>query len=725
MDAVLAQVARGVTLIGRQHGIYISAETACEDLAAGKVSTFHGLSEYFSVHNLTVTPRRLSLSDAEQRAYLFPLIATTRTGGAIIVVGPAPGDPALLQVLDPADPASGGRTMARDELADVWSGTVLLVARRTGETAKDRPFGWSWFSPELLRHKGLLLMVLGLSLVVHALAFTPIIFIQIALDKVLGYKATSTLYVLTAGVVLAVLFNGLLGYLRDRLMRHVAVTIEARLAADSFDKILDLPLRTLAANGESRLEQALSASTMVRTFLGGRLLPAVFDLTGVLIFLPVLFLYDPRLGGLVLLFGVLTGTASLVFKLLEKTHAARAGQLDQARAAVVRETFANIAAVKALSQEANQRKAFRVAAAEAIRANAERERISSLAGQVNTVLQQGMTIAIIFTGIWLVFGGAMTAGAIIAANMIGARVVTPITRAISLIAELDRVRATLQRLEETWNARPERRAAAGGQRSLLGGFTLTGVSVDYEGTSALQDVTLTIPPGQSVAVVGGSGAGKTTLVRLLQGLIRPSAGTIAIDGVALGAFDMQHYRRQVALVTARPSFFSGTIAENLKRVRPAVGEREILAALEETGFADLLPRLPEGQDTAIDASATALPAGYRQLLSLSRAVLAEPRVLLMDEAFSDVDKAHLLRLRERLATLKAGRTLLLVSLDLFFARAMDRIVVLDQGRVVGDGRHETLVETCPVYAEMWRVEQAYHASALPVRAAAATAGATA
>jgi ATP-binding cassette subfamily B protein len=326
------------------------------------------------------------------------------------------------------------------------------------------------------------------------------------------------------------------------------------------------------------------------------------------------------------------------------------------------------------------------------------------ATQVNSVLQQTMTVAVIFTGVQLVFSGSMSAGSLIAVSMVGVRVVRPLVQAISGIAELERVRTAMAQIGNIWNARPER-YGFGAQHVVRGAYELANVSVIFGSVHALDKVSLTIPARKKVAIVGPSAAGKTTILKMLQGLIRATEGSFEIDGRPLATLDLQNYRRQVALVNPQPTFFDGTVEENLRRAKPNVGERDLEEAFELSGFSNILSNLPEGLATNINHGATSLPSTHRQLLALSRALLADPKVLLLDEIFSNLDKDARLHVHQNLDRISEGRTLVMISHDLKFVTGFDHIVVMEGGKIVGQGSHYELLRSCATYERLWSIEQ--------------------
>ncbi|MEE2745937.1 MAG: ABC transporter transmembrane domain-containing protein, partial [Pseudomonadota bacterium] len=572
-----------------------------------------------------------------------------------------------------------------------------------GEASKDRIFDWKWFLPELYRFKGIMAMTFVVSLIIHALGVAPIIYIQISLDKVLGYGAMSTLYVLTGAIILALIFNGLLTYGRDYVINYISTTIEARLTGDVFDKLLDLPAQTFQVTSPFEMEGKVQSVVAVRTFLSRQILTNLYDATGILVFVPILFGYSPILTLVVIGFAVLQGVIDLMSKYRARDLSKGIGEANQDRTRALRETVAGIDSIKTLSQESIQRREWRSAAAGAIRRNVTMSKTTNLTGAINGTLSSLMTVAIIFTGINLVFAGGLSAGAIISCNMLGAKIVSPIKGLITFFADTHIITGAMTQISSIWNANPER-VGGGAQQVIKGSYDFKDVTVRFGDHNALDKVSMTIPPRGKVAIVGPSASGKSTLLRLLQGLLKPNEGLVEVDGTNLASLDISHYRSQVALVDLYPTFFAGTIEQNIRRVRPNISAREMDEVLEISALGQLSKSLPDGLSTLVDLSASNLSQTHKITVALARALATSPNLLLLDETFNTMDKKTQVYLKERIDRIASGRTLIATIHDMRFVNDFDWIIVLDDGKVINEGKHDDLLKDCPLYAEMWELE---------------------
>jgi len=245
----------------------------------------------------------------------------------------------------------------------------------------------------------------------------------------------------------------------------------------------------------------------------------------------------------------------------------------------------------------------------------------------------------------------------------------------------------------------------GGLRpDLQGGISFERVSFRYPGASAnaLQDVSLRIQKGQVIGVVGRSGSGKTTLTRLIQAMYRVSDGVVRLDGIDIREIDLAHLRSSIGVVLQENFMFRGTVRENIAASRPNASIRDIILAAQAAGADEFIERLPQGYDTLLEENASNLSGGQKQRLSIARAILAEPKLLILDEAASALDPESEAIFIRNLAQIARGKTVLMVSHRLSTLVQSDAIMVFDRGHLADVGKHSELLERCEPYEQLWR-----------------------
>ncbi|MFL2783315.1 MAG: peptidase domain-containing ABC transporter [Rhodospirillales bacterium] len=706
MSRAFRSSAIAVTYISRQFGVQINVDAVTDAVERSGLSTPKDFINYFYQFGVSVKLRKFKPADLIEKKYIYPCVGVMKDGRSLILAGVDVSDQAQPKMIaiDPLDPTAKAERINALEFQKSWSGQIVLATRSSGEASKDREFDWKWFLPELWRFKGIMAMTFIVSLIIHALGVAPIIYIQISLDKVLGYQAVSTLYVLTSAIVLALLFGGIITYGRDYVINYISTTIESRITGDVFDKLLDLPAQTFQTSSAMEMEGKVQAVLGVRSFLSRQVLTNLYDATGILVFTPILFGYSPVLTLVVIGFAVLQGLIDLFSKLRQRELAKTVGEANMKRISNLRETISGIDSVKTLSQESIQRKEWRSSAASSIRRNFDSLTAGNMTSAINGTLSSLMTVAIVFTGINLVFAGSLSAGAIISCNMLGGKIVSPIKGLITFFADTSTITGAMDQLKSVWNANPER-ASGGSQHVITGNLELRDVKVKFGDHEALAQATMSIPARKKVAIVGPSASGKSTLLRLLQGLLKPNEGLVEVDGNNLASLDLTHYRSQVALVDLAPTFFSGTIEQNIRRVRPNISVREFDEVIENSGLGILSKDLSDGLSTELDLTGGNLAQGHKISVALARALATDPNLLMLDETFNTMDKKTQVYLKSKMDQIAAGKTLIATIHDFRWLSQFDWIVVLENGSVVGQGEHDDLMKNCPLYVEMWELEK--------------------
>ncbi|OAA26174.1 ATP-binding cassette, subfamily B [Frankia sp. EI5c] len=315
------------------------------------------------------------------------------------------------------------------------------------------------------------------------------------------------------------------------------------------------------------------------------------------------------------------------------------------------------------------------------------------------------TVALV-VGANQVADGSLSPGLLIAFLLYLDQFFTPIQQLSTVFDQWLQANAAARQLGEllrTSTATPQAAHPVLPPCRLRGEISLEHVTFAYEGTDlvALNDVSLSIPPGQVVALVGTTGAGKSTLVKLVARFHDASRGTVRIDGIPLTELDLAAYRHQLGYVPQEPFMFSGTIRSTIAYGRPDASDLQVERAARAVGAHEFVAGLPRGYLTPVSEQGRSLSAGQRQLLSLARALLVDPAILLLDEATANLDLATEARVQRAMGLVSSGRTTLLIAHRLHTARAAHRILVVDNGTIVEDGSHDELIALGRRYAELW------------------------
>lgn len=635
----------------------------------------------------------------------LPVLARLKNGHTVALLGIVREKDGLkAHVHDPLAEGSPRLAVPRKAFLRAYAGKITLLRPLPEEPAAAKTFGIRWFVPEILRQSSIMRDVAIAAIVLQVLSLASPIFFQLVVDKVLVHESPTTLNVLLIGVGIAILLDALFRYLRQYLLLFATNRVDIRLARKTFGKLMSLGLTFFEKNTAGVLTQHMQQTERIRQFLTGRLFGTLLDGTGLLIFLPMMWFYSPKLTLVTLGFGSLIALAIFFLigpfrRRLEALYRA-----EGARQSLLVESLHGIQTVKSLALESSQQREWERRAAATVRMQFGVGKISAAADAIVMSLQTAMTVAIVAFGAFEVFAHQLTLGALIAVQIMAGRVVQPLVQIVSLLKAYQEVAMSVSMLGNVMNAQSETLGGAGGLKPRIEGrITFERVTFRYPGrpAPALVELDLDIQPGTLVGIMGRSGSGKTTVTRLIQGLYAADEGVIRIDGQDLRELDLVHLRSRISVVLQENFLFKGTVRDNIAVTRPDASLREIIRAAELAGASEFVTRLPRGFDTPIEENGSNLSGGQRQRLAIARALLAEPRVLIFDEATSALDPESELIVQENLARIARGRTVLIVSHRLSSIAGADVILVMDKGRLVASGKHRELLGNCPLYHQLW------------------------
>jgi subfamily B ATP-binding cassette protein HlyB/CyaB len=337
----------------------------------------------------------------------------------------------------------------------------------------------------------------------------------------------------------------------------------------------------------------------------------------------------------------------------------------------------------------------------------ETNTLGSLSYNLIWYVSRFMGALILYFGATFVMAGELTVGQLIAFNMIAAQVIAPILRMSQLWQELQQVQVSVARLGDILRTPAESMGAMPGLEPMRGAISLRNVSFRYvpDEPEVLCDVSLEIPVGQVLGIVGPSGSGKSTLSKLLQRLYEPQNGQILIDGIDIARVHPAWVRRQIGVVLQENLLFNRTLHENIALGAPHLTREQVIEAAQLAGADEFITRMPHGYDTVIEERGANLSGGQRQRIAIARALAGSPRILILDEATSAVDFETERLIRRNLSDMARGRTVIIIAHRLTSVRRCDRIIGIDQGRIVEDGTHEELLSRQGgLYRRLWELQ---------------------
>ena len=602
-------------------------------------------------------------------------------------------------------------------------GVILAADQKTCPdcgSIKDKPVVNSLYRLVAFAKPRLWMILLGFGLTlagtIAALAWPRIV--GLLLDNVLNPEYTSPgsrsfhqvwryLFAFAGAAILA----WLLTWARTYVLAWVSERIAADLRNRTYAHLQSLSLEFFGGKRTGDLIARVSSDTdRICYFLSVHLLDFASDVLAILMTAAILFSLDPVLAAVSL--APLPLIAYLVHRARSRLRLgfALGSKTWSEMTSVLADTIPGIRVVKAFAQERREVQRFRQANNRVLQANDRINTQWSFFGPIVTLLTDAGLLVVWGAGAWRVFQGDIKVGDLLTFVLYISRFNGRMDSMSRMVSATQRAGASAQRIfaildrvpsvaEPVKPVHPER---------LRGEVEFRGVAFHYGSRPVLRDVDLVVRPGEMIGLVGPSGAGKTTIVNLVCRFYDVAEGAILVDGVDIRSFPLEEYRRHIGIVLQEPFLFYGTIAENIAYGRPDASRSEMIAAARAARAHEFILRLPDGYDSLVGERGQFLSGGERQRISIARALLIDPRILILDEATSSVDTETEREIQLALENLVQGRTTIAIAHRLSTLRRADRLVVIERGRVVEVGPHSQLLERQGIYARLYRAQFEMH-----------------
>lgn len=627
---------------------------------------------------------------------LLPLVLLLEGDTACILLGWSEGG-AVARVLLP-DGGQGSVELPREELLQRYLG-IAISARpkfrfdgRAPEVTKPKAGHWFWSS--MAEQVGLYRDVIGAALLINLFALAIPVFTMNVYDRVVPNFAVETLWMLAIGLLLVLGIDYLMRMLRGYFVDLAGSRIDVKLSSAIMERVLGMRLSDRPVSVGAYAATLRSFET-IRDFIASATVTAIVDLPFAILFLAVLawiswpLVFAPIIG-LALVVAYSWAVQKRMHTLSETTFRAAA-----TRNATLVEALTAIETVKAHGAERIVQTKLEDTTVFLARTSAQLRLLSSSVVNGVMSIQQLVNLGMVVAGVYLINAGELTMGGLIAASMLSGRALAPLGQMVALMMQLQNSRTALDSLDQTMQAPGER---AGQDHfvhrpDLAGDIVFENVHFSYPGRDqeALRGISLRIRPGEKVVFIGRVGSGKTTLQRLLLGLYAPTKGSISIDGVDLRQLDPADLRRSMGYVEQDSLLFYGTLRENITIAAPYADDAAVIAAAEVGGLSTFVNAHPQGFGMLIGERGESLSGGQRQGVAIARAALLEPPILLLDEPTGAMDYSSEAQLKERLRVFARHKTMIIVTHRSSLLELADRIIVMDDGRIVADGPRDRVM----------------------------------
>lgn len=656
-----------------------------------------------AAENAGLSANKVRRNIPETKAMNLPAVLLLKDRQAVVMLSPVKNGQVDVATTDNLD---GIVTLPLAELESQFTGTMLVVRpkirldTRSSDVTEAPPRNWFW--GEVARYTPVYLEVVLAALLLNLFTIASSIFAMQVYDRVVPNKAEETLWVLALGIVIIYLADFMLRTMRAYFLDRAGKALDRKVSSSIFAHILQLKMAAGPQSAGAFASNVQQYETL-RDFFTSATLSALVDLPFVLVFLAIIFLVA---GPVVTVPAILIPTVILVSILVQfpmKRAIERSYRESAQKHATLVEAINGLDMIKATSAEGQLQRDWDGYVA-ASSSSAMTSKLWSTLGINFVMLASNLaTTGVILWGCYRIFQSSdpdsnvhMTTGALIAASMLTGRAMAPLGQIAGLIIRFHQSWTSLKGLNRLMALPVERpRGKVFIRRPRIeGAIEFRNVVFKYPGaqTAALDGVSFKIQPGERVGILGRIGSGKTTIERLILGLYEPSEGAVLVDGTDIRQLDPTDLRQNIGCVLQDPHLFFGSVKDNITLGAPYVDEASVIRAATMAGVDQFVRQHPLGYDMPVGESGRMLSGGQRQAVAVARALLLNPQILMFDEPTSSMDNSTEAAFKQRLGAIAKGRTIVLVTHRHSMLALVDRLIVLDRGKVVADGPKAGVLE---------------------------------
>lgn len=585
------------------------------------------------------------------------------------------------------------KELAGKELAAQYGGfavfarPAMLRKRVTHQDSFERA-DKKWFWSAILHHRKIYRDVMVAAVVVNLFAIVSPLFVMNVYDRVVPNRAMDTLWVLASGILIAYLFDMLLRSLRAYFVDAAGREADKVLSGRIFRHLVSMRLDSGRVSAGA-LADELKQYESLRDFFTSATLVAVVDMPFLFVFILVIMM----IGGWLAIVPIITVPIALlacwwVQKPLNEL--VKEGMRERAyKNSLLVESIAGLETIKTQNAEAEMQGQWSQLVEMGGRNWVKTRALSNMALNFSAWVAQISNVFMVILGVYLIANNHLTTGALVACTIMLGRVMAPMATIAQLLTRFNQTWESLQQLDRFMQREPERPLGKTylSRPNISGDFRFENVSFKYPDQHewALEGISMHIRPGERVGIIGGMGSGKSTLARLLTGLYTPTEGTILVDGADMRQVDPTELRSRIGFMEQLPFLFAGSIRDNIALGHREIDDSAVLRAARIAGVTEFTSNTAAGLDQQVGERGVLLSGGQRAAVVLARSFLFDPPVLIMDEPTGSMDRAFESRFIDRLATVGAGKTMIIITHRQAMLALCDRLIIMDQGQILADG----------------------------------------
>ncbi|HEX4419413.1 MAG TPA: peptidase domain-containing ABC transporter [Kofleriaceae bacterium] len=605
------------------------------------------------------------------------------------------------------DPATGPRDVPMEQFGKAFTGVAIEVTPTDRFSKTKREKGrLTRYVQELMSERGLFSRIIVVSLALRLIGLAMPLVTGMIIDRVVPRADYDLLYVCLATIAGMTAFTLISDVVRMHLLLHLRIALDTRMTLSFLDHMVSLPYSFFQRRSTGDLMMRVDSNSTVREIVTGKSMSAVIDGVFVLLYASIIFYVSPMLGFITV---AMSGIEALVFLCARPTYqrllAADLDKQSKAHSYMV-QMLGGMETLKCAGAERMGIEKWSNLYTDQLNVTMRRARATAYVDGIRGAVASLGPLLILTIGATSVMSGQMTLGMMLAMNSLATSLFGPLSQLVSSALELQLVKGHMDRIDDVLQTPVEQdRDAAHQPPRLRGHVSVKNLSFKYgdQAPMVVQNVSLDITPGMSVALVGPSGSGKSTLLNILSGLYKPVSGEVSYDGRPLHDMDLRSVRQQIGIVPQHPFIFGGTLRENVALTAPGAQLDRITSACKVSSLHDDITEMPMGYDTVISDGGGSLSGGQRQRVAIARAVIRNPTLMLLDEATSALDNSTEKRVIDNLERLRCTR--ITVAHRLSTVRNADLIVVMDKGKIVEQGNHNQLLAHGGLYARLIQASQ--------------------
>lgn len=557
------------------------------------------------------------------------------------------------------------------------------------DTAKD------WFKGALWSHRSLYVEVIVAAFIINMFALASPLFIMNVYDRVLPNSAIDTLWVLATGVFVVFVFDFILKNLRAQFLDHAGRKADVQISASLFEQVMGMTMAARPASAGVMASHMKEFETL-RDFFTSSTMAALVDLPFTLIFVLIIMIIGGPIAFVPVVAAILVIGVGLLLQGPMQKIIRQSMNESALKNALLFETITGLETIKSQAAESHAQRRWEELTDKSSSTSVKSRKLAAYATNTAVLIQQLASAAVVIVGVYLTSAEYITMGALIACVILTGRALAPLAQVAGLMTRLNQSKEALANLDELMKKPVERPFGKHfiSIPHVRGQIDFKDVVFHYPGQTrpALNNVNFSIEPGEHIGIIGAVGSGKTTVERLLHNLFQPDTGSVQLDGTDVRQIDPGDLRRNIGVVQQSPQLFYGSIRENITMGHEMATESAVLRAAEMAGVMEFIKDSEAGLDTPVGERGEALSGGQRQAVAVARALLYDPSILILDEPTASMDPASENRLRKRLEHITEGRTVLLITHKGAMLTLVDKLILMDRGRLVAFGPKDDIIK---------------------------------